>query len=495
MKKWFDSNYHYIVPELSSATKFTLSSEPKPVLEFKEAKAAGFETRPVVLGPISYLMLGKNAREAEADFKALSLLPSLLTVYGELLGQLKEAGATSIQIDEPILVLDQPASLAESFKTAYGGLAKSGLAITIATYFGRITENLDMVKALPIDALHVDLDRARGAPEQIDAVIPAIKSSNLKLSLGLVSGRNIWKCDVEAAIAIAKKAIDALGSDRVIVATSSSLLHTPVTLASESKLSAEVRDWFAFATEKCYEVAAIAKAASGQADSVKDLLEANKKSIAARREFEKKSDATVRERLAAVKQDMYNRRGKFPVRIAAQQKAVPLPKFPTTTIGSFPQTKEIRQARAKFTKGEITSEEYDKFIASEIEHAIKFQERIGLDVLVHGEPERNDMVQVSKLRFHNFSGMKALTIGHAVLWREAGRFCLHRKCMGPVLRVAIRAPTYHCVRRLSAKGHDSPMVFLCPDAVQAACQGYADRARDHPQLVFSSYRCVPRNAI
>jgi 5-methyltetrahydropteroyltriglutamate--homocysteine methyltransferase len=393
VRKWFDSNYHYIVPELSASTKFSLASDAKPVAEFNEAKEAGFETRPVLLGPISYLLLGKNTRDSAADFQPLSLLDSLVTVYDELLKKLKEAGATSVQIDEPVLVLDQDKSLASSFKSAYEKLGQSGLAITLATYFGRVTENLDFVKDLPIDALHIDLDRARGAPEQVDAVVAAVKDSNLKLSLGLVSGRNVWKCDLEAAIAVAKKVVDALGSDRVIVASSSSLLHTPVTLANETKLSAEQKDWFSFATEKVAEIAAISKAVNGQEDSVKEALEANKKSIAARREFEKKSDASVRERLAAVTPEQYNRKDPFTTRIEAQKQKTPLPKFPTTTIGSFPQTKEIRQARAKFTKGDISSEEYDKFIASEIEHVIKFQEKVGLDVLVHGEPERNDMVQ------------------------------------------------------------------------------------------------------
>ena len=389
MKKWFDSNYHFIVPELSSSSKFTLASPAKPVEEYKEAKEAGFETRPVLLGPISYLLLGKNARDADASFKPLSLLDSLVPVYVELLKQLASAGAKSVQIDEPILVLDQDKSLASSFKSAYEALAGAGLPITLATYFGRITENIDMVKDLPIETLHIDLDRAA---DQLDAVLSAVKGSKLKLSLGLVSGRNIWKADLEKAIATAKKAVDALGAERVVVASSSSLLHTPVTLANESKLSAEVKDWFSFATEKVAEIATIAKALAGD-ESVKQALEANKESIAARREFEKKSDASVRDRLAAVKPEQYNRKGAFSDRIAAQQKRFPLPKFPTTTIGSFPQTKEIRQARAKFTKGDISAEEYDKFIASEIDNAIKFQERIGLDVLVHGEPERNDMVQ------------------------------------------------------------------------------------------------------
>lgn len=392
MKKWFDSNYHFIVPELSESTSFKLSSQPKPVAEYEEAKAAGFETRPVIIGPVSYLLLGKNSRDASADFQTLSLLDSLVKVYAELLEKLKAAGAKSVQLDEPILVYDQPSSLASAFKSAYETLSKSGLAITVATYFGRITENIDLVKDLPIEALHIDLDRARGAPEQADAIVKAVKDSKLKLSLGLVSGRNIWKCDLEDAIAKAQKVIDVIGADRVVIATSSSLLHTPVTLANETKLSAEVKDWFSFATEKTHEVATIAKSLQGD-KSVEEALAANKKSIAARREFEKTSDASVRDRLAAVTEEQYNRKSAFPERISAQQKRFPLPKFPTTTIGSFPQTKEIRQARAKFTKKEINQDEYDKFIASEIDSAIKFQERIGLDVLVHGEPERNDMVQ------------------------------------------------------------------------------------------------------
>lgn len=336
MKKWFDSNYHFIVPEFDSTTKFSLSAEAKPVVEFKEAKEAGYETRPVLLGPISYLLLGKAGKSADSSFKPLSLLDSLVPVYADLLKQLKEAGAESVQLDEPILVYDQPAELAESFKKTYETLATAGPKVTIATYFGRITENINCVKDLPVDAIHIDLDKARGAPEQLEPIIEAIKGTKLKLSLGLVSGRNVWKADLANAIAVGQKAIDALGADRVVIASSSSLLHTPVTLANETKLSEEVKDWFSFATEKLYEVAAIAKALSGKSDEVKDVLEKNKKSISARREFEQKSDAAVRERLAAVKPEMYNRKSEFPKRIAAQQERFPLPKFPTTTIGSFP---------------------------------------------------------------------------------------------------------------------------------------------------------------
>lgn len=342
MKKWFDSNYHFIVPEFSPSTKFQLSAEAKPVLEYKEAKEAGYETRPVILGPVSYILLGKLGRDADSSFEPLSLLDSLVSVYADLLKHLKEAGAESVQLDEPILVYDQPASLADAFKSAYETLSKAGPKITLATYFGRITENLALVKDLPIDTLHIDLDKARGAPEQLEPVIEAIKSTKIKLSLGLVSGRNVWKADLESAIAVGQKAIDALGADRVVVASSSSLLHTPVTLANETKLSEEVKDWFSFANEKAYEIAAIAKALSGKSDEVKDLLEKNKKSIAARREFEKKSDASVRDRLAAVKPEQYKRKAAFSERSAAQQKKVALPKFPTTTIGSFPVSVQDR---------------------------------------------------------------------------------------------------------------------------------------------------------
>lgn len=263
-----------------------------------------------------------------------------------------------------------------------------GLKITVATYFGRLDKNVDFVAKLPVAALHVDLDRA---PQQLDQVIAAVKPTQLKLSLGLVSGRNIWKNDLEASLAVAKKAVDALGADRVVVATSSSLLHTPVTLANESRLKPEQKDWFSFATEKAAEVSTLAKALSGA--DVQAALEANKTSIKARRDFEKNSDAAVRERLAAVTPDQYNRKSPFPERLAAQDKVYKLPRFPTTTIGSFPQTKEIRLARSKHTKGELSTAEYEKFLENEIKHAVDFQEEIDIDVLVHGEPERNDMSQ------------------------------------------------------------------------------------------------------
>ncbi|BGP09734.1 methionine-synthesizing 5-methyltetrahydropteroyltriglutamate--homocysteine methyltransferase [Rhodotorula toruloides] len=391
MQKWFDSNYHYIKSEVSSSTEFKLNNL-KPVDEFLEAKAAGIVTRPVLVGPITLLLLGKVGRDEPnaASFEPLSLLDKLVPVYSELLKKLEEAGATEVQIDEPSLVMDVTANLGQQYQSTYEAFARAapGLKVTLATYFGRLDKNVEFVAKLPIDSLHIDLDRA---PEQLDSVVAAVKPTSLKLSLGLVSGRNIWKNDLAASLAIANKAIEQLGKDRVVVATSSSLLHTPVTLANETRLKPEERDWFSFATEKAAEVATLAKALSGE--DVSSALEANKRSIQARRDFEKNSDAAVRERLGKVSQDMYHRKSPFPARIAAQDKVYNLPTFPTTTIGSFPQTKEIRLARSKHTKGELSTDEYERFLENEIKHAVEFQEQIDLDLLVHGEPERNDMSQ------------------------------------------------------------------------------------------------------
>ncbi|KAJ7638952.1 cobalamin-independent synthase [Roridomyces roridus] len=390
MKKWFDSNYHFVVPEVSDDTEFKLNFN-KAVEEYQEAKAAGVTTRPVVLGPVSFLVLSKAAKGAQAGFQPISLLHKLLPVYKTLLADLKAAGAEWVQIDEPVLVLDSAAALEKEFATAYETLEPVSPKILLATYFSRLDSNVEFVAKLPIAGLHIDLDRA---PGQLEDVLNAIKPTNIILSLGVVSGRNIWKTDFAAAIKLGQQAIEALGADRVIIATSSSLLHTPVTLASENKLTAEQKDWFSFALEKCAEVATIAAALSGSQDAaVAAALEANKVSITKRREFESTSDDTVRKRVAAITPDQLERKSPFAVRKDIQAKHLNLPKFPTTTIGSFPQTKEIRQARAKLGKGELTPEQYDEFIKKEIESVVRFQEKIGLDLLVHGEPERNDMVQ------------------------------------------------------------------------------------------------------
>eukprot|EP00727_Mastigamoeba_balamuthi_P008066 m51a1_g3880 putative cobalamin-independent methionine synthase (765) ;mRNA; r:37116-39879 len=387
MKKWFDSNYHYVVPELSEEVEFKLLAN-KALEAYKEGRELGIETRPVVLGPVSYLALGKSKDPA---FQTLSLLPRLLPLYKQLLAELKAAGAEWVQVDEPVLVLDKAEGWEAEYTSAFTELAAVAPKIMLTTYFGRLGNSVGYVARLPVAGLHVDLVRA---PEQLEDVLRAVAPTGLVLSLGLVSGRNIWKNDLQASIDVARRAVDALGPARVVVATSSSLLHTPVTLASETKLSAEVKDWFSFALEKVEEVAVIAAVLSGSADGkVAAALEANRASIARRREFERSSDDAVRRRVAAITPDLLERKSPFSVRAELQQKILNLPKFPTTTIGSFPQTSEIRQARAKYLKHEISDEEYEEFLRKEIKHAVDFQERVGLDVFVHGEAERNDMVQ------------------------------------------------------------------------------------------------------
>lgn len=391
MKKWFDSNYHYLVPEYSEASEFSLNNL-KPVDEFVEAKEAGYNARPAIIGPITLLWLGKISKDAkDENFNRYTLLPKLSAVYVELLKKLQAAGAQWVQIEEPVLVLDIAAELVKEFKETYELFAKEvpGLNILLATYFGRLEDNVNIVKELPIAGLHIDLDRA---PEQLEPVLQALAPTKIGLSLGLVSGRNIWKTDLAAALELAKKAVSAVGAERVQISSSSSLLHTPYTTANETKLAPKVLDWFSFATEKCGEIATIA-VALGDSGAASDRLAQNAKSIAARREFEKSSDPAVRNRVANVKPEDLSRKSPFSHRREVQREYLKLPPFPTTTIGSFPQTKEIRQYRARFSKGEISQEEYEKFLEDEIKSVVHKQESLGLDVLVHGEPERNDMVQ------------------------------------------------------------------------------------------------------
>ncbi|KAJ5647159.1 cobalamin-independent methionine synthase [Penicillium lividum] len=391
MVKWFDSNYHYVKPALADNQVFKLASDPKPVREFLEAKAAGIVTRPVVLGPVSFLVLAKADRGASVN--PITKLADLLPVYVELLAQLKAAGAEDVQIDEPVLVYDLAAEAKAAFKPAYeqlGNLGDKAPRLTLATYFGDIVHNIDVLSSLQnVHAIHVDLVRN---PEQLDAVVAALGPKQT-LSAGVVDGRNIWKTNFKNAIEKVEAAIQKLGKDRVIVATSSSLLHVPHTLESEKGLDAEVRDWFSFAVQKLSEVVVIAKAVTEGPAAVSAELEANAKSMQSRATSKRTNDPAVKARQAAVTAEMHNRLSAFPTRIAAQTEHIKLPLFPTTTIGSFPQTQTIRRVRNQFTKGEITAEEYEKFIENEIKDVVKIQEELDLDVFVHGEPERNDMVQ------------------------------------------------------------------------------------------------------
>jgi 5-methyltetrahydropteroyltriglutamate--homocysteine methyltransferase len=389
MVKWFDSNYHYVKPTFQDGQSFTLSSNPKPIREFLEAKEAGIVTRPVLLGPVSFLYLGKADRDQSV--KPITLLSKLLPVYKELLEKLKQAGAETVQIDEPILVFDLPQDVKDAFKPAYEALSGSSIPkLVLATYFGDIVHNTAVLPAIHnVYGLHIDLVRN---PEQLEEVISHIGPNQI-LSAGVVDGRNIWKTNFKNAIEIVESAIQKLGKERVIVATSSSLLHVPHTLNSEKGLDAEVRDWFSFAVQKTSEVAIIAKAVTEGPASVREQLEANAASQKSRAESKRTNNPHVKDRQSKVTPELHNRQSEFPQRLAAQKTHLKLPIFPTTTIGSFPQTKEIRIQRQKFTKGEINAEQYEKFIEKEIDDVIKIQDELDLDVYVHGEPERNDMVQ------------------------------------------------------------------------------------------------------
>jgi 5-methyltetrahydropteroyltriglutamate--homocysteine methyltransferase len=391
MVKWFDSNYHYVKPTFQENQSFKLSSDPKPIKEFLEAKEAGITTRPVILGPVSFLALGKADRGQKVD--PISLLEKLLPVYEELLEGLKKAGAESVQIDEPVLVFDLPPKVKDAFKPAYEKLSGSNEKLPnllLATYFGDIVHNIDVLPNLHnLHGIHVDLVRN---PEQLKSVLSQLGPKQT-LSLGVVDGRNIWKTDFKRAKGLVDTAAAELGKERIIVATSSSLLHVPHTLESEKNLPAEVKEWFSFAVQKATEVAVIAKAVTDGEESVSEQFEANAKSLQSRSQSKRTNDPKVKDRQSKVTREMHSRASPFPERYAQQKQHLKLPIFPTTTIGSFPQTKEIRIQRNKFTKGEITAEEYEKFIEKEIQDVIKIQEELDLDVYVHGEPERNDMVQ------------------------------------------------------------------------------------------------------
>lgn len=346
----FDSNYHIVKVDHSPSTHFKLLFN-QALEEYKEAKELGVITRPVMFGPITYLSLVRKARDAPADFEPLQLLDSLIPLYKEILSQLKEAGVEHVQLDEPILVMDKAETLGTEYKKVYEALAPVSPKITVTTAYGRVGKSISFLKDLPIYALHIDMDRE---PKQLDEVVAALKPTHVNLELGLISGRNIWKTDLKAAKALAEKAVSVLGSNRVNVSTSSSLLHCPISLKVETKLSSQQMSWLSFAQEKCEEVAALAGVVDGKESA---LFEENTKEIAARREFERNSDSAVRDRVAGITEAMLSRKAPFPTRRAAQKSHLNLPKFPTTTIGSFPQTKEIRSARAKFNKGEMSQEE------------------------------------------------------------------------------------------------------------------------------------------
>jgi 5-methyltetrahydropteroyltriglutamate--homocysteine methyltransferase len=385
MTKWFDTNYHYLVPEFGQDQTFALSST-KAIDEFVEAKAQGVHTRPVLLGPVTFLKLGKSRA---AGFDPRDLLAALLPVYAELLTRLADTGADWVQVDEPCLVLDLDDKDRAALHVAYAALAKAEprIKLMLTTYFGGLGDNLATVLALPVAGLHLDLVRA---PEQL-AIVPAAGAAGLTLSLGVIDGRNVWRADLEAILARLAPLV-AAGAD-IQLAPSCSLLHTPIDLAQEKALDADVRSWLAFAVQKIEELVVLAKALNGARAEVAGALAACTEAAEARRTSPKIHDAAVAARLAAITPAMTRRASPFGRRQAVQIDRLALPSLPTTTIGSFPQTEAVRKARADHDRGELSDADYETFLREETERAVRWQEAIGLDVLVHGEFERNDMVQ------------------------------------------------------------------------------------------------------
>ncbi|KAJ1836762.1 methionine-synthesizing 5- methyltetrahydropteroyltriglutamate--homocysteine methyltransferase [Coemansia sp. RSA 2711] len=388
MKKWFDTNYHFMVPEIADNQKFALHST-KVVDEFKEARALGYAARPVVLGPVTLLALSKTAKGSTAT--PLSHLARLLPVYVELLGQLAAAGAEWVQMDEPVLALDLDASVYRpAFEQAYGELAKiGGLKYLLTSYFDRLGDNLAWAAALPVHGIHLDL--VRGASD-LDAALAAVPADKV-ISAGLINGRNIWKANLDKQLAVLVKLIKARAAGTVWVSSSCSLLHSPHSLAPEAgHLDAETLGWLSFAEEKLEEVAVLAAAAVDVA-SVQAQLQDNASKVASRQASERITRPAVQQRLAALDRSFYTRKAAFPARQQLQRAALKLPVFPTTTIGSFPQTAEVRKARAQFRKGALSKQEYAQFLDDETRKCIEWQDQAGLDVLVHGEFERTDMVE------------------------------------------------------------------------------------------------------
>ena len=391
MTKWFDTNYHYIVPEFTKDQKFKYSSD-KIIHEFREGQAYGIQAKPVIPGPVSFLLLGK---EKEKGFDRLDLMDNLLPVYNELFSKLQEAGAEWIQLDEPFLAMDLSDKQKEQYRKVYRHIRKEhpSLRFMLATYFEGLHDNTDLAVSLPADGLHLDLVRE---PGQLDEVLEKSGAHQL-ISLGLVDGRNIWKNNFDHSLEIIRKARKKKSPDHLMIATSSSLLHTPYDLEledDERNLPGEIKNWLAFARQKLDEVKTLALLAGDEPDQqAQHKLGENREAIRSRRLSERIHKSSVRKRLNDVTPQMTQRKKPFSERQEEQVKTLNLPQYPTTTIGSFPQTKDVRMLRRQFKRGEIDREEYESSLRDKIHEAIRKQEEAGLDVLVHGEFERNDMVE------------------------------------------------------------------------------------------------------
>jgi len=383
MTKWFDTNYHYIVPELSAQTSFQLTASPL-LAQLAEARNAGVAFKPVIIGPVTYLWLGK----AKDGSDRLSLLPKLLPIYRELLSLLAREGAEWVQLDEPALVTDLASDWQQAYLRAYEALEGAGSKLLLATYFGRLAEQLELALKLPVAGIHLDAIAARAEVERVSSALP----EGRVLSLGVVSGRNIWKADLDQALHYLEPIHRKL-RDRLWLASSCSLLHVPVDLVSEQKLPAELRSWLSFAQQKLEEVRVLGVALNQGREAANQALAENAHSIDSRRHSRAVHNPRVKAAIAELSQRSGDRQSPYAARAAVQARAFDLPKFPTTTIGSFPQTAEIRKARHDFRAGTLDFGAYQAQMHEEIARAVREQEQLGLDVLVHGEAERNDMVE------------------------------------------------------------------------------------------------------
>jgi 5-methyltetrahydropteroyltriglutamate--homocysteine methyltransferase len=383
MTKWFDTNYHYLVPELGPQTSFDGGVEWL-FDELDEALVLNVPIKPVLIGPITYLWLSKSP---VAGFDRLSLLPKLVIRYSRILEKLKQRGIEWVQLDEPALCADLPASWLEAFSAVYDVLGTSDVKVLLATYFDTAAEHAQRVARLPVAGVHLDLVRA---PHQLDAWRAALPAHTV-LSAGVIDGRNIWRADLRAIVESLCDLHEELG-ERLWIAPSCSLQHVPVSLATEQKLDAGLKSWLAFATEKLGEVSTLALALRDPAAAEPQLAAADR-ALEARRHSGSVVNALVQKRVATVSDAMADRQSAFAERNRVQREALDLPLLPTTTIGSFPQTASIRQARAAYKRGELRALDYLQRMRAEIEFAVRKQEALGLDVLVHGEAERNDMVE------------------------------------------------------------------------------------------------------
>ena len=385
MTKWFDTNYHYLVPELEPGMRFEYRRGPL-FAQVKEACELGFPARPALLGPVSFLLSSKASGGAPG---ALSYLGPVLTAYRELLMDLRSLGIASVQLDEPCLVTDLPPGAAEALVEAYAAFAETGVAIELVTYFGDLRDNLDLSLGLPVHSLHVD---ALASSDEARLLARRLRPDQA-LSVGLIDGRNVWRADLRRHLELAEELSAELGSGRLMIAPTCSLLHVPVDVRSERTLDPEIAPWLSFAEQKLGELSVLARALSSGRDVVRDALASSDEIAGTRRTSPRRYDRAVRDRLAGLTASSFSRSLPLGERRVRQRLALRLPPLPTTTIGSFPQTRELRELRARHKAGELTGAEYDAALCASIDDTLSRQEQLGLDVLVHGEPERNDMVE------------------------------------------------------------------------------------------------------